>query len=68
MDKSCTELGSAVNSFFDEGKSEAIKYIFRASHCDKHQFHAKMMVKGKLHFCYHKRFPLTVFCEAFNQL
>lgn len=42
--------------------------IFRASHCDKHQFHAKMMVKGKLYFCYHKLFPLTVFCEAFNQL
>ena len=38
--------GSAVNSFIDHGKSEAIKTLsgHRAPHCDKHQFRAKITV------------------------
>ena len=39
-------LGTAVNSFIDQGKFEAMKMLSdcRASHCDEHQFRAKMTV------------------------
>ena len=38
--------GSAVNSFINEGKFEAVKMLTgcRAPHCGKHQVHAKIMV------------------------
>ena len=37
--------GSAVNSFIDQGKFEAMKTLsgHRAPHCGKHQFRAKIM-------------------------
>ena len=40
------ELGSAVNSFFDQGKAEAMKTLsgWEAAHCNKHQFRAKIKV------------------------
>ena len=40
------QLGSAVNSFFDQGKFEAMKMLSgcEAANCDKHHFHAKIKV------------------------
>ena len=40
------ELGSAVNSFTDLGRFEAMKTLSgrKALRCGKHQFHAKVMV------------------------
>ena len=38
------QLGSAVNSFVNQGEFEAIKMLSgrRALRCDKHQFHAQL--------------------------
>ena len=40
------QLGSAVNSFFVQGKLEAMKTLsgWEAACCDEHQFHAKLKV------------------------
>ena len=40
------QSGSAVNSFLDQGKFEAMKTLsgWEAARCDEHQFHAKIKV------------------------
>ena len=40
------QSGSAVNSFFDQGKFEAMKSLSgrEAARCDEHQFRAKIKV------------------------
>ena len=40
------QSGSAVNSFFDQGKFEGMKMLsgWEAARCDEHQFHAKIKV------------------------
>ena len=40
------QLGSAVNSFFDQDKFEAMKTlgVWEAVRCDEHQFRAKIKV------------------------
>ena len=44
------EQGSAVNNFINQGEFEATKMlsVHGAPHCDKHQFHAEMMVSSLL--------------------
>ena len=46
------QSGSAVNSFFDQGKFEAMKTLsgWKAAHCDEHQFRAKIKVSTEAVF------------------
>ena len=58
-------------AFIDQGEFEAIQTLSgrRAPRCDKHHFHAKMMVITlKWYFYYHTLLHLAAFHMAFGQL
>ena len=77
------QLGSAVNSFFDQDKSEAMKTLsgLEAVRCDEHQFRAKIKASyhcltsawseqriRKMALLLPHTFALAVFRKAFGQL